>query len=319
MDHKIIIPMKINLLNLSILTSLCLLFASCSESVSESTSKTFWIDNPLDKEIKIKIDDKEIKIPAQSGVEQSIEYGSHELSYDGQKAKFMAKPSAFQVIMNPTLSNYVMYAEVYYYEDSQKAIDQGNVLLDEYSQDYKLANDSVRRIPIRVYSSLFFDASKEQWDYDITTPIPDQIETQVVKDTKLLAGLKKKLFREKDFFAYIGAEINLSRPETTKLDDLKLEPVISEELLTSDCPEAQKGLDSLKASIIKLETSTSNHEFMEAYKPFENMYNEETGVARFVNKVNINKDCPTRSFVDTRREINNRLTDFNNISAWIVK
>ncbi|OTQ07814.1 hypothetical protein B6D11_14435, partial [Gilliamella apicola] len=76
------------------LTLICsLTLVGCFDSTFSNSSVDRWIDNPTANEIKVTIDDKELTIPAKSGIKYAFEYGKHTLKYNGDSLTFMAKPS----------------------------------------------------------------------------------------------------------------------------------------------------------------------------------------------------------------------------------
>ncbi|MFT3993631.1 MAG: hypothetical protein QM660_04945 [Dysgonomonas sp.] len=312
-----------------LIITLCVFFASCS-SLLDDSGKIYWIDNPLDHEITVKIDDAEHKIAPKSSIKVKIEYGTHELSYDGQKVKFIAKPCFSLVVLNPTLSNYISYAEIYYYSDSDAATDRGERLLNSFSQDYDFGDGVIEKVPFRVFNSFIIEGYVGKWDYDLDTSLPEEIVTNVAKGVNLSADMKIKLFREEEFIEFIGEDLGLQRPKITKLDDLAPQQVIDEEYLSFDCEKAQPIGDSLKVYINKLYT-TSGKEFSEAYKFFtsidENRKNLHLRLFTPELQLDCNKSYDQKNggglsdpnYMANEMGINEALSNFQNINAWIVK
>lgn len=307
-------------LNFVLITSLCLLLlSSCSGNLFNNTSDSFWIDNPLDKEITIKIDDKELKIPAKSGIKEKISFGTHELTYNESTIKFIAKPTHYSVVMNPTLSNYIAYPEIYYYSESETAQKRGEILLNSYARDYEFTDGITEKVPMRVFNSLFIENVDGKWDYDIETPFPEDITTNVAQNVSLSADMKVKLFREKDFIDHIGSDPGLRQPEYNKLSDLPTQYVVEEQYLNFDCPEAQPAGETLKMHIAELYSATSSDEFLKAYRFFNKNDSESLRNRNNLFPPTLNQTCPDGNYFENEREISESLSRFGDINAWIIK
>ncbi|MGL4585055.1 MAG: hypothetical protein ACRCVU_18980, partial [Flavobacterium sp.] len=59
------------------------LFTSCNTS-----SNPYWIDNPTNDPITVYIDDTAYEIPAMTKIDIDLEYGKHQLKYNGQELTF---------------------------------------------------------------------------------------------------------------------------------------------------------------------------------------------------------------------------------------
>lgn len=133
------------------------------------TEAIVLIDNPTDESIDVDLDSKSYMIKPMSSVAVTLQAGKHKLYYKGEYATFFFKPmEAEGVIINPTLSNYILY------HDIQKSIeaDKNGITVDsiakrEYISTYFLAtsDESGDDLPLNIIEGeLLLDRSKYKWD-----------------------------------------------------------------------------------------------------------------------------------------------------------
>lgn len=201
-----------------------LLVSAVQLSCSGLSKGTYWVDNPTNKEIKVAIDDVECTIPANSGLDVEIEYGKHTLKYDGQSINMFVKGSADnKVIINPTQSNYVNYAQLYVVdgtdEDTFNRFYEGFIAANGDSLNFKVGEDTMKMFaPMKVYNDLFIENTVNSWDYALDEAFPSN--ATIFTDTgKHYQTSKKKIFREKEFWDFFqdgqlkdsGLEIMLTK------------------------------------------------------------------------------------------------------------
>lgn len=188
----------------------------------ESNSIEHWIDNPTVNEIKIAIDGKELAIPANSGVNYKFESGKHSLSYNNDTVNFNIDPEKSFAIINPTLSNYVIY-KIEYKKDSllgaiSDTIKSGSGKKDDINYTTQAIIDGELQeieAPFMPVNSLFINKNEYKWDYFLDESIPDSIKARKLKSK----SVKTKIFREDDFSKHmhdIGVEEKISFPANTK-------------------------------------------------------------------------------------------------------
>lgn len=188
----------------------------------ESNSIEHWIDNPTVNEIKIAIDGKELVIPAKSGVNYKFESGKHSMSYNNDTVNFNIDPEKSFAIINPTLSNYVIY-KIEYKKDSllgaiSDTIKSGSGKKDDINYvTQAIIDGELQEIeaPFMPVNSLFINKDEYKWDYFLDEPIPDSIKARKLKSK----SVKTKIFREDDFSKHmhdIGTEEKISFPANTK-------------------------------------------------------------------------------------------------------
>lgn len=178
-------------------------------SCSKPSRGTYLIDNPTNENITVSVDDAEYVVPANSGLDVEIEYGRHILKYNGQSITIFVKNSADKrVIVNPTLSNYVIYSQLYVTDDASEeefnSFYESFIKINGDSIDLKIGDDTTRLFaPIKVYNDLFIEATENGWDYAINEELPDA--ASIFTDTgKHFQTSKKKIFREKDFWDFFN-------------------------------------------------------------------------------------------------------------------
>lgn len=176
-------------------------------SCSQLSKGKYWIDNPTNEEIRVSIDETEYTIPANSGLDVEIEFGKHTLSHNGQSLTVFVKNSADKkVIINPTLSNYVNYAQLYVVDGTDDAtfekFYESFIKINGDSLNFKVEDDTLRMFaPIKVCNDLFIENTVNSWDYGLDESLPEN--STIFSDTgQHFQTSKKKIFREKDFWNF---------------------------------------------------------------------------------------------------------------------
>lgn len=170
-------------------------------SCSKPSKGTYLIDNPTNENITVSVDDAEYVVPANSGLDVEIEYGRHILKYNGQSITIFVKNSADKrVIVNPTLSNYVIYSQLYVTDDASEeefnSFYESFIKINGDSIDLKIGDDTTRLFaPIKVYNDLFIEATENGWDYAINEELPDA--ASIFTDTGKHFQTSKRKFSER--------------------------------------------------------------------------------------------------------------------------
>jgi hypothetical protein len=188
----------------------------------EKTSIEHWIDNPTTSDIKVVIDGNELAIPANSGVNYKFEFGQHNLSYNNDTVNFTVDSSQSFAIINPTLSNYVIY-RIEYKKDSVLggvsdiiSIAAGKKDEDDYKTSIIINGELVEiEAPFKAINDLFINKEQYKWDYFLDDPVPDSVKLRKFKSK----SIKMKIFRENDFFKFlkkIGVKDEMRFPANSK-------------------------------------------------------------------------------------------------------
>ncbi|WP_413512060.1 hypothetical protein [Myroides odoratus] len=200
------------------LLCLSLLFISCN-----SSSSSYWMDNPTQDPITVYIDEQVYEIPANTKIKIDLEFGKHQLKYKDQKLTFHngGRVNKSQAIINPTQSNYVFYKQLYMdTKDERSTDDFAAWALQTQSDSIRLVvNDTIRTlfVPFQVSNQVFISKSDFDWKYNIDEPMPKEVDLsnpivtrknrQLLKDSNYQAGRFQetvyKIYREQDFFAFI--------------------------------------------------------------------------------------------------------------------
>lgn len=174
---------------------LALLMAGCD------SSPKFSINNPTTNAIHVKIDDKAYDVPPKSSTELSLSQGQHTLdSVTTGNIRFsVCGSSDNEVLINPTLSDFVIVSEIYVSDESQ---------LNHFGSVNRIVtlNNEQWQGPFEQVHKLFID---RKWSFDDKTPFPDS--QTVVNNRNKSEGIGKistKLFTANDFIQYVESETN---------------------------------------------------------------------------------------------------------------
>ena len=160
------------------------MLASCSNGA------TYWIDNPTNNEITVTIDGKEeIKVAANEfkKMEKTLKLGEHTMKVNDAEVKFNLDKD--HVILNPTLSTYV-------------------IVLQEYGTGFaSTENDTVITLDGEEYEGPFPTVTADPFIYSgdlnflVDTPFKGTIET-----SKTGTVIMRKIFRKTDFIKFYQEE-----------------------------------------------------------------------------------------------------------------
>lgn len=224
-----------------ILPVLCLALGACK---TQPETKTYLADNPTSREIELKIDEQTYRIAPKSNQQLPISLGAHLLSYQGHTVKFVVIPCDQEVVINPTLSNYVLYHEVYTGAKEKVAQKEAAALLPAYLHHQALTSGDTLQVPYRVVSDLFIERYKYYWNQGLNEPVQDEIK--ISGDMGSMSTVfQSKLFREEEFRAYRQLPDDIRFVKTTAAyTDLKPAAVFGD--YHFDCSPAQQELDLKK-------------------------------------------------------------------------
>lgn len=233
----------------SLITLFFLAFSSCTNSGKYPQSKLIWIDNPTNAEISIKLDETNYTIPAVSTIDLDLPIGKHQLTYNGQSVNFVSKYCDQGMILNPTLSTYIYYGELFI-EDGVNYEEEWNKLAKDILTDYQLSDSTIVQLPFQITNDLFIEQYKYYWQYDINTPFPKGVSIQ--EGTGFSKSIMmKKMFRKDEFVSYLKAEeielptdLNLEGNSPKTLGELEPFQIVDLSI-TYPCDETNKMLKSV--------------------------------------------------------------------------
>lgn len=165
---------------------------SCIESLKPGWE--YQVDNPLSKEIVIKIDSKEYTIPADSTLTIKIPEGKHTLAYNGSSVNFVTKINSMKsaTIINPTLSNYILEAQFYIKEGYESySVDD---MYESNSHEYK-SDIGIVKLPVKVLNTLFIEKNHHEWTFGLD----EEAKSTVGLNTPYKSQTLYKLHREDEY------------------------------------------------------------------------------------------------------------------------
>lgn len=205
------------LFNILLISILSLLLSGC---LSQSTSHNFWVDNPTNREIIVKIDEQKYEIPAKSGIYTNLTWGKHALTYNNETLHFFVQDNrSNQSFINPTQSNYVIFRMIYIDDNDSRATEEYiDWLSNTNNHKITIAVNGVEEeviMPFSVQNEIFIEPTKEYWDYFLDEALPEDLvlyspvitrrNRQLLNDPNYQAGrfqtTKKKIYREQEFIA----------------------------------------------------------------------------------------------------------------------
>ncbi|AOW09852.1 hypothetical protein [Flavobacterium gilvum] len=242
------------------------LSGSCQNNQKAIVEKKFRIDNPTANTISLQIDNSTYQLPANSGKDVMLKYGSHTLTYNNQSVKFVAIPCDEDVILNPTLSNYVFYYELFKIRGKEINMKEVNRMAPAYLFPFTLASGEVVKVPFKLVNSLFIERYEYNWNLGLGEQLRNGLTVAGIT-TEMTTVIRSKIFREKEFFTYMGSDYfpeNFSFPKNTatlnNLPALKLYDGLS-----CDCEPAQKIVSLKQRQFDSLKTATDPAEVKKIY------------------------------------------------------
>lgn len=243
------------------------LLISCDDR-NAAKPKVFWMDNPTSSPIMVVIDDMNYELPANSGANIEINFGKHTLTYNGETVRFVVKPNDQNCVINPTLSNYIFYNEMYVVEGREdKVAAEYEKIKKAYLFPFVLETNDTISVPFKVIqNTLFIEQYEYFWHFGVTQPYTN---VRLNMDNTSAATVNRsKVFREDDFLKYIGIE-NLPKgfvikPAAMKLSDLKPYEYISDDVIAG-CINEKEALEKIKIKFDSLQIITEPVRFRELY------------------------------------------------------
>lgn len=200
---------------ITLFTLLCVvvLLTACNSGTS------YWIDNPTNEPITVAIDETSYTIPSVSMLEVSVDYGKHQLKYNGQELTFHngGRTNNTPAIINPTQSTYVFYRQCFMNKSDERATDEFAAwALKTQSDSVTLSiNDTITTvfIPFNASNNIFLSKTDFDWKLTLGEPMPEGIQLNnplvtrhnrsLLNDENYKAGKFQetiyKIYREEEF------------------------------------------------------------------------------------------------------------------------
>lgn len=306
--------MKKTVLNL-LAVALLVLNTSCGDALKPTWD--YQVDNPLDKEIMIKIDDKEYAIPAQTTKEIKITQGKHTLTYNGSSVNFVTKVNSQKsvTIMNPTLSNYMMHA--YFYISEKARNNDVTALYEKHSHEYESAEGTVS-IPVIVINSLFMEKTQYNWTFGL-----EQVAKEEIRST--VPGGKKravyKLYREADYRKELAEELpdGVIFPVNARTLSELPPYVFPADSLMCDCDVANEYIRELETKWNEIIADPSDI-FQEVGKlRYDALMEEQSGKLKEQCTTQYNPERDDTKYKETMSKLNKVMNYLTNSTSFIVK
>jgi len=296
-----------------LIAALVMVNVSCGDALKPGWE--YMVDNPLDKEITFKIDNKEYTIPADSTMPIKVTQGKHTLTYNGSSANFITKVNSNKsvTIMNPTLSNYMIHA--YVYISSKSRSKDVSAIYEENSHEYN-SNEGLVKLPVKVVNSLFIDKTNNHWAFFLDQEAKPEVSTSS-PGKKIVFP---KIFREADYMKEFVSELpqGVVFPKNTKSLSEQAPYIFPTEALLSDCEGGNKYVKEIGDRCAKILASS------------EDVFQDIAQLAFYALSEahpNMTKECSTqynpgrddKLFKEKLGELSKEMTFLTNSSSFIVK
>ena len=150
-------------LGMIVIIVIMLLFSKCKPS-----SKEYFLSNPTDTVVTVKLDSKEYKLEPQSFQKKKLKAGTHNLQTStGENVNFIVYYDSEGGIINPTRSSYIIVEMAY----GSLTNSTGGIL-----RDSNLIIDGVEYdIPNKVSDNIIIDKNLYEWNYGIDKELPKKV------------------------------------------------------------------------------------------------------------------------------------------------
>ena len=151
-------------LGMIVIIVIMLLFSKCKPS-----SKEYFLSNPTDTVVIVKLDSKEYKLEPQSFQKMKLKAGTHNLQTStGENVNFIVYYDSEGGIINPTRSSYIIVEMAYgsLTNSTGGILRNSNLLIDGVGYD----------IPNKVSDNIIIDKNLYEWNYGIDKEFIDFIE-----------------------------------------------------------------------------------------------------------------------------------------------
>lgn len=194
----------------------------------------YLVDNPLSNDITINIDGKDYVIPAKTTETVKLKQGKHTLSYDGSSVNFVTKVNSNKsaTLMNPTLSNYMLHANIYIKEGSRH---NGEKLYQQNTREYN-SDMGIVRLPVKVVNDLFMDKTHHHWSFFLDQEAKEKVSSTAPSKQVVF----RKLYRQDDYMNEFAEELPSGVVFPVNSKALSEQPAyrFPTESLMSDCQAA---------------------------------------------------------------------------------
>ena len=214
-----------------ILTAMIVVLSVFLSACSPKNNSSFFISNPTDNTITVKLDGKDYNLAPNSFEKVKLDVGNHSYEYNGSKTDFLVTVENEGGVINPTETAHILFHMVYETKDSKTNFSPRiNSLLIE---------DVVYEGPVNIVKSKIIDNKLEGVRYELDEPFPEQIRVSSGSD----GNIHTKIFMPKDFINFYEEETGTKgNHETVKTVGAKTEGVET----NNEGPEIVGGIPDYK-------------------------------------------------------------------------
>lgn len=177
------------------------LLAACGP---DTPSQLFAMDNPTETDIVVLIDDQSYEIPSSSSINVTLPAGRHALTYDGQTVHFIVNPKDQPAVINPTLTPYVLYSQIY--QDDSGRGNWEELAENQALTKYDIDGEEVYLPWKYTKGELFFNRYDYHWHFSVDTPLPETYYTESGEYDYIDTMARVKLMRLTEFYQMLNEE-----------------------------------------------------------------------------------------------------------------
>ncbi len=177
-----------------ILTGVIVVLSVFLSACSPKNNSSFFISNPTDNAITVKLDGKNYNLPPNSFVKVKLDVGNHSYEYNGSKIDFLVTVENEGGVINPTETAHILFHMVYETKNSKTNFSPGN---NNVSIEGVVYEGSVN-----IVKSKIIDNKMERVKYELDRPFPKQIKVYSGTD----GNIHTKIFMPKDFINFYEKE-----------------------------------------------------------------------------------------------------------------
>ncbi len=178
----------------AILTAVTVVLSVFLSACSPKNNSSFFISNPTDNTITVKLDGKNYNLAPNSFEKIKLDVGNHSYEYNGSKTDFLVTVENEGGVINPTETAHILFHMVYETKNSKTNFSPGNNNVSIEGVVYKG--------PINIVKSKIIDNKLERIKYELDKPFPKQVKVYSGSD----GNIHTKIFMPKDFINFYEEE-----------------------------------------------------------------------------------------------------------------
>lgn len=185
----------------SLLLLSALLLTACGPDIP---SQLFAMDNPTDDDIVVLIDNQSYEIASSSSINVTLPAGRHALTYEGETIHFIVNPKDQPAVINPTLTPYVLYSQIY--QDDSGRGNWEELAENQALTKYEIEGEEVYLPWKYTKGELFFNRYDYNWHFDVDTELPETYYTESGQYDYIDTMARVKLMRLTEFYQMLLEE-----------------------------------------------------------------------------------------------------------------